>query len=207
MKGFNGSKPVSDETRRKMSDAAKRTRNGFKKGHVAFLVNHSDETKQKIREAAIKDGRKPSFLGRKHSQESKDKMREMRLANPNRYWQGKDRSEVFTPEYRKKMSVSIKKLVESGGHNFWKGGVTPLNNKIRRSVEYKLWREAVFLRDDFTCVFCGSRGGEINADHIKPFSKYPELRFDIDNGRTLCIECHRSTDTFGNRLNKLAPTR
>lgn len=73
---------------------------------------------------------------------------------------------------------------------------------IRRSNEYKLWRTSVFVRDGFTCVFCGVVGGRLNADHIKPFSLFPELRLAIDNGRTLCEPCHRTTDTFAGNSRK-----
>lgn len=71
------------------------------------------------------------------------------------------------------------------------------DKKIRQSWAYKLWRKAVFERDDFTCVECGVRGGVLNADHIKPFALYPELRLEVSNGRTLCVNCHLKTDTWG----------
>jgi hypothetical protein len=79
----------------------------------------------------------------------------------------------------------------------WKGGVTARNAQIRTSIEYKNWRREVFSRDDYSCVSCGHRGGSMEADHIKPFCAFPELRFDASNGRTLCRPCHKQTDTFG----------
>lgn len=84
----------------------------------------------------------------------------------------------------------------------WQGGIYPEHLRLRKSEEYRLWRVAVFERDSYTCVWCGIKGSILNADHIKPFCDYPELRFAIDNGRTLCAPCHRTTDTYGGRKKK-----
>ncbi len=81
-------------------------------------------------------------------------------------------------------------------HGAWRGGLTALSNRIRSSKQYKDWRVRVKARDGYMCVWCGSKE-ELQADHIKSFNHFPELRFDIDNGRTLCFPCHRQTDTFG----------
>lgn len=99
-------------------------------------------------------------------------------------------------------SVQCRAVFYSGvRNNKWNGGITPINEKIRKSPEYKIWRISVFQRDDYTCVFCFNRGGEIQADHIKPFAFYPELRFEPTNGRTLCKPCHRKTPTYGRSQN------
>ncbi|KKM01582.1 hypothetical protein LCGC14_1793010 [marine sediment metagenome] len=92
-----------------------------------------------------------------------------------------------------------KSKLSGENHYNWQGGKTEENKRIRNSFEYKEWRKAVFERDDYTCVLCWVRGGHIEADHIKSFSQYPELRLELSNGRTLCQPCHRKTDNFKGR--------
>jgi len=101
-------------------------------------------------------------------------------------------------------------------HPNWKGGVTALRKKVQNLTEYKEWRKAVFVRDDYTCQKCGVRGGYLNADHIKSYSviiqehrlrtidqaKNCQELWDVSNGRTLCLFCHRKTPTYGAKLLK-----
>ena len=62
---------------------------------------------------------------------------------------------------------------------------------IRNSKEYRAWRAAVYERDHYTCQNCGNVGGKLNAHHIKSFARFPSLRLDVNNGITLCAECHK----------------
>lgn len=61
----------------------------------------------------------------------------------------------------------------------------------RSSKEYKQWRKAIFERDNYTCTMCGERGGRLNAHHILSWIKYPEHRYNVNNGITLCESCHK----------------
>lgn len=82
----------------------------------------------------------------------------------------------------------------------WKGGVSREKRyKHYYNAEYKKWRISVFTRDNFTCQSCGIRGVYITAHHIKSWAKYKELRYDINNGVTLCEECHKLTDNYKGR--------
>lgn len=106
-------------------------------------------------------------------------------------WVGKKHSE----ETKLKMSLASKGkskpwLLGEKNHK-WQGGITPINKAIRESLEYEEWRKKVFERDLYTCQDCGQVGGYLEADHIKPFSLFPELRFELSNGRTLCKPCHK----------------
>lgn len=75
----------------------------------------------------------------------------------------------------------------------WKGGITPINNQIRGSLEYKLWSDSVWNRDGNCCQKCGEhRISKLVAHHILNFSSHIELRFAIDNGITFCRPCHKA---------------
>ncbi len=65
------------------------------------------------------------------------------------------------------------------------------DNNNRKSPKYKQWARAVKEKDDFTCQKCNLHGVRLESDHIKPFSLYPDLRFNILNGQTLCYSCHK----------------
>ena len=79
----------------------------------------------------------------------------------------------------------------------YKHGLSTDDQIVRGSNEYKTWRKLVFKRDKYTCQVCKKVGGNLNADHIKPFALYPKLRFNLSNGRTLCVPCHKNTPTYG----------
>jgi len=68
-----------------------------------------------------------------------------------------------------------------------------LDRQIRYGARSERWRKAVFERDNFTCQECKERGGYLEAHHIKPFAYFPELRFEVTNGQTLCRKCHDKT--------------
>ena len=110
-------------------------------------------------------GKKNSMYGKRHSKESKQKIGKVMSK----------RTGEFNPN--------------------WKGGISSENHLIRNSTQYKEWRRFVFERDDYTCQECNTRSGNgktvyLHAHHIKSFADFPEFRFETDNGKTLCKDCH-----------------
>jgi len=127
----------------------------------------------------------------------------------------------FTIEHRKKISEAGKiprPWVRGEKSHFWKGGVAELSKRIKSSFKYGKWRETVFQRDNWTCQKCGKRGGTILHPHhkksltsileenniktLKDALDCEEL-WDVNNGITLCINCHKKTETYGwNKYNE-----
>lgn len=88
------------------------------------------------------------------------------------------------------------KIIKAGENShFWEGGKTKQSKILRTNADYKEWRMAVFTRDNFTCKKCGSKRN-LEAHHIKEQSNYPELRYVVSNGLTLCHSCHKQTGNY-----------
>ncbi len=191
---WNYGKKMSKESRNKMRLA----KLGRKRGP------HSEETKQKIREANIGQKRSPETIAKlkkakEHvSQETRDKMRQARLgikvSEETKAKMSKAHTGVHkTKGYKLSEETKLKMRGRTGPKSpRWKGGVTPENKLLRRCTEYKLWRTAVFERDNYTCQECGVHGVTLNAHHLLPFSTHKHLVTAIDNGQTLCDDCHRN---------------
>lgn len=110
----------------------------------------------------------------------------------------------YNRERSKEVNSQIHRIGLSGANNpAWKGGVSDKNSLIRNSSSMVIWRKAVFERDKYSCQKCGDdRGGNLRAHHIKNFATNESLRTDVNNGITLCENCHiEFHHVYGNRHN------
>lgn len=119
--------------------------------------------------------------------------------------------------YSKEHNERVRKSRLGSKSHFWKGGITPLNMLIRSLPEYRNWVDQCFYRDRYICQDCNHQSKELVVHHIKEFSEilkeFLQLYFyldpikdkekllelaktykpfwDINNGKTLCRECHK----------------
>lgn len=113
-----------------------------------------------------------------------------------------NKGKSWSEEMKEKMKISAKGKHKANAGSFkkgevptgadnpnWKGGITTQNrmerNKFKREIQ-----KTVFERDNYICQLCGNRGGYLQVDHIQPWAEYIDLRFSVENCRTLCQECH-----------------
>ena len=142
--------------------------------------------------------------------EIRDKNRQASKCNKNnlgKHWKLSEQSKInisnghigkkFTEEHKRKIGAKHK----GKNHWNWKGGITRENQKTKNSIEYGLWREAVFARDNWICQKTKIKGGKLCVHHIQNFAQYPELRFTIDNGITLSKKAHKEFHKLYSRKN------
>jgi hypothetical protein len=103
---------------------------------------------------------------------------------------GRHLSETTKGQRRSPKTEFVKGQFAKEKHPNWKGGITEENHLARCSVEFKEWRKQVFERDKYTCQNCGDKKKYLHPHHIKDFANHVELRFNVDNGITLCKDCH-----------------
>lgn len=156
--------------------------------------------------------------GYKQTPEHKEKIKQRVITDEWRENNRKAQTgKKMSPEARVNMSIAsskrkhspetLEKLRGSNSH-LWKGGVSSENYKLRHNVqmllEYRNWRKDIYRRDGYTCQECGQVGGELNAHHITHFqmivdmynittaeeARDCEAMWDLDNGITLCKNCH-----------------
>lgn len=183
------------------SDSAKRDEKGrFIKGSKACLSKH-----WKVKDSSKMGGKYPGSGFKKGN----------KLGLGKCYLKGRKAS----LQTRLKMSESHK----GNKSPLWKGGITSLRKQIRNCFQYRQWRKSVFEKDNYSCIICGKRsciGTKVylEADHY-PISfseifhknKIEELQqafeckefWNINNGRTLCKNCHLKTANHGKKNNKL----
>lgn len=173
--------PLSEETKAKMSEAHR-----GKKRSEDFCKKLSERTTGK-----------QYALGRKHTEDEKRRIGASQ--------KGKAVSEDVKQKLRDAWARNRENRIGYKAPS-WKGGVTPEHINIRNSVEMERWRISVFERDDWRCQECGKRGnGELHAHHIQSFSEYPQLRFVLDNGITVCRDCHMKIHRNSYEAHKINP--
>jgi predicted DNA-binding protein YlxM (UPF0122 family) len=193
---YNCGKKASNDTRRKQSLAKK-----GKKMEAGAIENYKKSWTQTRKQKQVDrlKGKPPKNLthkGYNHSEEHRKRMSE-RFSGENNPMFGKvgiNNPCWVEPEKRK----------------------TSLYNQIRNCYKMNEWRCAIFKRDNYTCVLCSKHAGILHADHIKQFAviifenniktlhdalDYKELWL-INNGRTLCVDCHKNTETYCKKVNK-----
>lgn len=88
----------------------------------------------------------------------------------------------------------------------WKGGISRAYQFGYHTKAYKDWRNRVFTRDDYTCQACYKKGGYLHAHHKNGFTHFPEVRFDTNNGITLCKKCHTEVHSLQCQQNQILET-
>ena len=157
----------------------------FGKDNGFFGMKHSIISLNKMRLAKI---------GTHRSDETKEKISKAFTGNKHWNWQGgKPTCKCGKLLSTRKVKTCVKCMHKSRlqeNHPNWKGGISK-NVHSTKEPKYKEWRTSVFSRDNWKCKIADSNcKGQLQAHHILPWCDYPELRYEINNGITLCQAHH-----------------
>lgn len=158
-----------------------------------FAKGNSFTSEMLEKMSIAKKGKSTWNKGIPMSDETKSKLSKvLSIKNPNK-------SRPHTEETKEKISNLLK------GRKAWNKGLgskTSDAKKLKSSKEYKIWRDSVFERDNYTCQKYGEKGGRLHPHHILNFAQHPELRLSIDNGITLSVKAHKEFHSkYGKRNN------
>lgn len=144
---------------------------------------HQERLRESIKHASA--ARKPEHFAAQAA-----KMKGRTPPNKGKLWTPEERAKHMayrkTDEYRAKLAESQR----GEKSHLWRGGQTDAETRRMQGWEWRKRRLEVYERDDWTCQDCGRRGGKLHAHHIKPWAERPDLRYDSENGVTLCPPCH-----------------
>lgn len=157
---------------------------GFKKGNIPW--NKGKKNAQKVTTKMLNSLKLGRVSGKKLSEETKKKISSSKKGS-------------IPWNKGKKMSFETKKKISMFRQNGeWNGFLTPENRLERLKFKNEMQKQ-VLERDSYTCQMCGEKGGKLQVDHIQSWKEYVELRFSMDNCRTLCMACHYRI-TFGREI-------
>ena len=165
---------------------------------------HIAKRTEAVRAAMKRPEVKAKMIGRACSTETRTKigianskkLKGRKLSEAHRASMSKERKERWArwkedPErmaqHKEKLSKALKGKYTGEAASNWKGGINQNERTDNRIFDF---RNVVLVRDNYTCQICQKYGGDMHIDHIKSWADYPELRFEVSNGRTLCRPCH-----------------
>lgn len=174
----------SEEIRKRISETCKKNGVGkWRKGLAPHNKGKSPSVETRAKISASLKGRKMSYVAE---------------ANKHRTWSTETRILRSIVAKRNWESVSYRAKMSRVGKehpNYVKENRTAYKEKcrLRKTIEWKNWRETIFIRDNYTCQECDIVGGRLEPHHIIPIRVNLETIFEIKNGITLCRPCHKKT--------------